>query len=149
MQESRKRCASWLDYGPNAHKTALHRLRRLHLPRFLMIKAVSMLIIPLLYGSDHLVDIAQCTKDLEALIKRTIWGTARPATNWFAARALACQVIWLRLKAVDMSPSCRASGPWELKRNSDISFCTYGTYTRYHEGKDCGTPSLGYLQKPG
>ena len=66
----------------------LDRLRRLSLPHHLMIRAVSMLVIPLLYGTDHAVDITQCTKDLEASIKRSIWGRARTATNWFAAKAL-------------------------------------------------------------
>ena len=66
----------------------LDRLRRLSLPHHLMIKAVSMLVIPLLYGTDHAADITQFTKDLENSIKRSIWGIARTATNWYAAKAL-------------------------------------------------------------
>ena len=111
----------------------LERLCKLGLAHHLTIKEVASLPIPLVYGADHFESTGDYTKELDSLIKKTIWGVARTATNWHASAALCipsltvtpagsrhvsvCQSIWLK---------------WQPKRRCGTRSCSSGTALKFH-----------------
>ena len=66
----------------------VRRLGTLRLPQWAFIKLTKACITPLLYGL-HTTPLAIRHQDIERLIRHGSWGTARCASNWHLAQALA------------------------------------------------------------